>query len=106
MQRRRAKKNPLNWARDPRHGTPGGYRNYGCRCDRCKAAAAADVKKYMTLDSVTVHGAQGYRRGCRCDICRRADHARLREHRVKKAEWKKNHRTHGSAGAVILKNLK
>lgn len=26
---------------DPRHGTPNGYTNLRCRCDRCKKAGAA-----------------------------------------------------------------
>jgi len=28
------------------HGTTNGYVNYGCLCDACKAAAAADRKAY------------------------------------------------------------
>lgn len=27
---------------DPRHGSLNAYNNYGCRCERCKAARRAD----------------------------------------------------------------
>lgn len=27
------------------HGTAGGYVNHGCRCDECRAAFAADMKR-------------------------------------------------------------
>lgn len=30
---------------DELHGTPTGY-NYGCRCDRCREAKAASVRRY------------------------------------------------------------
>lgn len=32
-------------AEDPRHGTPGGYTNWRCRCSRCKGAWAAHVRE-------------------------------------------------------------
>ena len=32
---------------DWRHGTGGGYSNWGCRCDRCRAAFAKDHREYM-----------------------------------------------------------
>lgn len=28
------------------HGTPGGYANHGCRCAKCRAAHAANVRRY------------------------------------------------------------
>jgi hypothetical protein len=32
---------------DPRHGTPNGYKNCGCRCDACRAANAAEQRKFQ-----------------------------------------------------------
>ena len=34
-------------ADDPRHGTIGGYTNYSCRCDECRAANNAHQADYM-----------------------------------------------------------
>ena len=28
------------------HGTIGGYRNWSCRCDECRAAQAASIRAY------------------------------------------------------------
>lgn len=33
---------------DHRHGSLNGYTNLGCRCDRCKAANAANCKDYRS----------------------------------------------------------
>lgn len=32
-------------ANDPRHGTPNGYTNYGCRCEPCRAAGSEANKR-------------------------------------------------------------
>lgn len=35
---------------DPRHGSTNGYRNHGCRCPECTAAASATQREYMHAD--------------------------------------------------------
>jgi hypothetical protein len=32
---------------DPRHGLPSSYRNYNCRCDKCKAGNTKSHFEYM-----------------------------------------------------------
>lgn len=72
---------PLS-ADDPRHGTPNGYGNLGCRCARCRAAHAANHSAYMKRqrEAGRVIGSHGssvaYDTGCRCDECRIAHNAR------------------------------
>lgn len=67
---------------DPRHGTPNGYGNLGCRCDECRAAHAANHAAYMRRkreagEVVGSHGSSvAYDSGCRCDTCRLAHNAR------------------------------
>lgn len=74
---------------DPRHGTPNGYGNLGCRCDACREANRQNHAKYMkkvresgqlaTGDGF-VHGTSyRYDVGCRCDECRAAHNAKSRE---------------------------
>jgi len=29
-----------------KHGTPSGYRHYGCRCDRCRAASREAMRRH------------------------------------------------------------
>lgn len=80
----------LNDPTDKRHGTPNGYNNYGCRCDRCRAAHAADSLKRKNARRIaptprhvhgTVNGYDNY--SCRCKRCTKAhtDAARERRHR-------------------------
>lgn len=67
---------------DPRHGTTNGYGNLGCRCAACRAAHAANHKKYMERkrasgEVVGLHGSSvAYDSGCRCDTCRLAHNER------------------------------
>ena len=59
---------------DPRHGTKTGY-EYGCRCDDCRADAAAAMLQYQRRAKIKPHhhGTQtGYGYGCRCAACRTA----------------------------------
>jgi 5-methylcytosine-specific restriction endonuclease McrA len=75
------------------HGNNSRYTNYGCRCDECKAAAAARSKAYNARPKRKPleheHGTNNAyaNLGCRCDLCV-ADHAaRTRAYYVKnKAE--------------------
>lgn len=54
----------------------GGRYSAGCRCELCRATAAARAKKYRKNrrrrreGSDFAHGTTGYREwGCRCDVC-------------------------------------
>jgi len=68
---------------DKWHGTPGGYTNHGCKCDRCRMAwNAARLKRYHDRKtfalahpgSIDSHGTlRGYNQGCRCSGCVRAN---------------------------------
>lgn len=63
------------WTRGCRHGTAARYREYGCRCDPCKAAGRARIRRaYERLRAghtlVKTHNRWGYQRGCRCWRCR------------------------------------
>lgn len=72
-------------ADDPRHGTPNGYGNLGCRCDACRSAHAAAHAAYIKRQRVAgrvigTHGSSvAYDTGCRCDECRLAHNARSAE---------------------------
>lgn len=61
---------------DPRHGTPNGYGNLGCRCERCRTANAAVRRAYLARVRAEgrilgKHGSEvAYDSGCRCDKCR------------------------------------
>ena len=62
---------------DPRHGTHGGYANWGCRCEACTRAHAEEARKRPPTDlddDDPRHGlANTYRyHKCRCDRCRAA----------------------------------
>lgn len=50
--------------RTPRHGTATEYKAYGCRCEACRAANAAQVRAWMNGPgkAVTVQRARAYRR--------------------------------------------
>lgn len=41
---------PLNGPNDPRHGTPNGYNNHNCRCDRCRLAATVRHREWEKKD--------------------------------------------------------
>ena len=69
---------------DPRHGTLSAYLNHDCRCDPCKAANAANQRRYRAEKKKQevppeVHGTDnGYTNyGCR-EACCRAAHAAAR----------------------------
>lgn len=70
---------------DPRHGTPNGYANLGCRCDLCRAANTDYAREYMrrVRSEHRLLGshpsALAYNCGCRCDPCREAHNERSRE---------------------------
>jgi len=61
-----------------KHGTNSCYRNYGCRCKRCRAANAAWQRAARSRRAACipehVHGTDnGYRNyRCRCAPCRAA----------------------------------
>lgn len=79
---------PLD-ADDPRHGTPTGYMNHGCRCEPCKVARKvyrAERKANPTGRAKKAeHGTPSkYARGCRCDECRNAVTVAARETRARK----------------------
>jgi len=84
-----------------KHGTESTYKNHGCRCDRCRAAAVDAVRRRRRaaaqlarahfeatgehyVAAVGPHGKQYCYdfRGCRCEPCRGANSARIQ--RVKK----------------------
>lgn len=95
---------------DPRHGTPNGYSNHGCRCHACGAANTAYVRArriggYATdpcpscggpkrviaalcqacwnAEREPPHGTEGqYNKGCGCDECRQAAAAARRARRA------------------------
>ena len=61
------------------HGTQNGYANRKCRCDPCREAHNAHVRKYSRkkraskvgpLVHGTLHGYQGW--ACRCEPCKEA----------------------------------
>lgn len=81
---------------DPRHGTPNGYRNWGCRCEACKeghlqynreyAAGRPKKAKKGLPDGDPRHGTNnGYtNHGCRCERCKYANSLRQTEARAKR----------------------
>lgn len=44
--RKRRKSGLVGTGREEWHGSTNGYRNYGCRCPRCKEAQAAFMRDY------------------------------------------------------------
>jgi hypothetical protein len=80
------------------HGTNSAYTNYGCRCDRCRAAHIAqdvDLRRRQAAEVApsgvhpyATHGtANGYSYyGCRCEPCTAAatEQRRLYPHKPKK----------------------
>lgn len=86
---------------DPRHGTRTAY-NYGCRCDRCKAAysrlraqqKARTLKELEADPNDTRHGKSGASLGCSCDKCRTARKA-YNDLRRKRMDDPNDHR-HGT----------
>ncbi|QFG04826.1 hypothetical protein SEA_DOUG_48 [Mycobacterium phage Doug] len=78
------------------HGI-GGYDNWGCRCEVCKAAAQKNRAKYRAglktrpRDEVPHGTANGYNHwACRCDPCRTAAYA-ARSKYVDAAEYYAKH---------------
>jgi hypothetical protein len=71
----------------PKHGTRGGYANYGCRCDRCTEASRVYIAERRknpggTRNKISEHGTTGrYVRGCRCALC---SDAMAEDHRQRK----------------------
>lgn len=60
---------------DPRHGTPNGYGNHGCRCDDCKAAqsAANRQRRRKRLASPIPDRVHGTDNGYSCYKCKCPD---------------------------------
>jgi hypothetical protein len=77
---------------DPRHGTPGGYSYWGCRCEPCRKSATDSVREYRTRAVITNHGRYGYDMGCRCDTCAQAKRESTNERRSQLREWRKTRR--------------
>lgn len=75
---------------DPRHGTPNGYGNLGCRCDSCRRANAENHAQYMAKvraegRTLGEHGTDlAYDTGCRCEDCREAHNAKSRAFKAKR----------------------
>ena len=67
--------------REDRHGTEGIYKR--CKCDVCRAAAAAARRVRRRFAEPKVHNRNGYTNGCRCAVCREA-------HRVYAANRRKS----------------
>lgn len=66
---------------DARHGTKTGY-DYGCRCDRCRAATAEVTRAHQIRSKIKQHGTTtGYGYGCRCAACRAASYEYHRSRR-------------------------
>ncbi|MDI3242240.1 hypothetical protein QK287_11785 [Arthrobacter sp. AL05] len=72
---------------DPRHGTPNGYGNLGCRCDRCREANRKSHYAYMERvrregRMLGSHGtALSYDSGCRCDDCNAVHNKKSRDYK-------------------------
>lgn len=88
-------------ASDPRHGTYNGYKNLGCRCDRCRAAHTVYVRERTHRVGIhrprevylqearakallSPHGTETKYRyhGCRCDECKAASRDARRRRRA------------------------
>jgi hypothetical protein len=74
---------------DPRHGTPNGYGNLGCRCAACREANRVNHARYMAKvrAEARILGEHGkslaYDSGCRCEGCRTAHNAKSRAYKAK-----------------------
>lgn len=72
---------------DPRHGTPNGYGNHHCRCERCREANRLQHAEYMRRVRADgrIRGRHGtdlaYDSGCRCEECRLAHNLKSREYK-------------------------
>ena len=72
---------------DLRHGTVNGYVNYGCRCDKCKAASSRRHKQRVEeglSETDPRHGTEsGYLNwGCRCESCKAGHSAAAKKRRA------------------------
>lgn len=72
---------------DPRHGTGSFYRNHGCRCEPCSAAAAVESQRQYRNRLATPidpndprHGHRSFYNayGCRCEPCKAAAYTPVR----------------------------
>ena len=77
---------------DPRHGTPGAYGYWKCRCTTCRTANATRIKTIHDRLHVTglppgdprhgtINGYGNY--GCRCEPCRTAHSTYQTDYRKK-----------------------
>ena len=100
----------------PWHGTPKGYRHYGCRCKRCTAAhSAACLKWYHDHGRMTLaeryaqqaaakkHGTEScYNSGCNRAECRRVATRARRERRQLQAAVSRNKKVRQGQSSPIL----
>lgn len=91
MRRALKSTNPLRGRTDPRHGTASGYGYWGCRCNKCRAAATAKAREFRASREITEHNRLGYELGCRCEVCRSAKMSHMSERAAKQREWRKTH---------------
>lgn len=106
-------------ANDPVHGTENGYKNYGCRCDRCRTATTEATRErrhrlghhrprdvYLADLRAALpppHGTESryVHHRCRCQECRNAAnaartaryHANLERERKYQRDYKRSRRT-------------
>lgn len=84
-------------ANDPRHGTPNGYNNQGCRCQPCRDAWNAYARPYQEAyrrrkgitprrPGRTCGTVSAYNAGCRCQPCRDAASEHQRKMRARRKE--------------------
>lgn len=69
---------PIGGARDPRHGTIGGYAYWGCRCIKCLDANREVGRQNLARRRADMrpehHGkVYTYNAGCRCELCVQAN---------------------------------
>lgn len=94
-----------------KHGSHGGYRNHGCRCALCRAAARdyqraythrtgrrTPMDVYQAGRPTPTHGGQYMynQRGCRCDVCVEAARVRRNAEREKQRSKPIPNHVHGT----------
>ena len=113
---------PLTDPEDPRHGTPNGYGNCGCRCQKCRDAHAEDFRKRradrearLAADpDLTRHGVPSTYGNwrCRCEACTAAWAAdslarkRLRKARKTNVKWGGLKWPFRTANGVTISNVR
>ena len=80
---------------DSRHGSVNGYSNLKCRCQDCRDAHAANMRRYLAhvrsrgIPAHIEHGTYNcyHTYGCRCDDCKAANARFSRGERMTKRRW-------------------